>query len=476
MKSFKVIPLLITVITMYLTVPSASSEVIFTTLVSFTGTNGPYPGANPSAALVPGEDGNLYGTALNGGGANSNGTIFEVSADGSVFTNLYSFGEGNNGANPLGALIFGSDGNLYGTTYNGGVSNSGTVFQFSTNGTYTVLGLLGGTNGAHPDTALVTGPNGSLYGATRYGGPYPKTTFGGTGYGVVFQITTNGTLLTPVVFDVTNGANSAAMVPDPDGNFYGTTEWGGTLSLLPYGFGTIYRFNPDGTFTNLYKFSSGDDGGFPVAALVRGNDGNFYGTTENGGTNQLGTVFSITPAGQFKSLYSFMSSSAGAYPDGALVQASDGNLYGTTYIGGDNQFGTIFEITTNGNLTRLVSFTGTGGPSPGANPQSGLVQGPDGNFYGTTSLGGANGLGTIFRLSVPLPPVIEAITLTNDTIVLTWSAVAGQTYQVLYSDDLTSTNWLFVTKPTVATSGIMTATDYDDVAAFTQRYYRVVLE
>jgi len=474
MKPFKVLPLVMFVMVMCLAVSSVRGGIMFTTLVSFTGTNGPYPGANPSARLVLGADGNFYGTAPNGG-ANSNGTIFEVSPDGSFFTNIYNFSGGTNGANPSGALILGGDGNFYGTTYNGGVNNCGTVFQFATNGTCTMLGLLGGTNGAHPDTALIRGPDGSLYGTTKFGGPYPKTTFGGTGYGVIFQITTNGTLSNPVVFDSTNGANSAALALGHDGNFYGTTEWGGSISQLPLGFGTIFRLNPDGTFTNLYKFSGGDDGGFPVASLVQGNDGNFYGTTENGGSNQLGTVFLITPEGQFKSLCSFTSSSVGGYPEGALVQGGDGNFYGTTYIGGDNQVGTIFEITADGHLTPLISFTGTSGPSPGANPQGALVQGTDGNFYGTTSLGGANGLGTIFRLSVPMPAVL-AITLTNGAATLTWSAVAGQIYQLQYSDDLTRTSWPFLTKPSVATNGVMTATDFDDIASFAQRFYRVVLE
>src|SRR5208282_5784571 len=200
-----------------------------------------------------------------------------------------------------------------------------------------------------------------------------------------------------------------------DGNFYGTTAWGGSVGQLPLGYGTILRLSPDGTFTNLYKFSGGNDGGFPYANLVEGNDGNFYGTTTSGGTNQIGTVFSISPGGQFNALYSFMNSSVGSYPYCGLVQGSDGNFYGTTYLGGANQLGTIFEMTSSGNLTPLISFSGRTAPPLGAYPQGALVQGPDGNFYGTTSLGGTNALGTIFRLSVPMPAVFKAITLTNGT-------------------------------------------------------------
>jgi uncharacterized repeat protein (TIGR03803 family) len=264
------------------------------------------------------------------------------------------------------------------------------------------------------------------------------------------------------------------LVQGNDGNFYGTTAWGGTLSPLPLGFGTIFRLNPDGTFTNLYKFTGGSDGGFPYASLAQGNDGNFYGTTYNGGSKQIGTVFSITPEGQFDPIYSFPSSSVGGYPYGALVQGGDGNFYGTTYIGGDNQLGTIFQITTNGNLTPLISFTGTSGLAPGANPQGALVQGTDGNFYGTTTQGGANGLGTIFRLSVPMPVVFKTITLTNGTATLTWSAVAGQTYQMQYATNLTQTIWNMLTKAIVASNGTMTTTDFN-AAISPQRFYRVLL-
>ena len=451
---------------------------MLTTLVSFTGTNGAYPGANPYCGLTLGADGNFYSTTFQGG-LNNLGTIFRLTPDG-AFTSLLSF-NGTNGAAPYAALVRGADGNFYGTTFTGGVSNWGTIFLITTNGALTNLFSFTGTNnpyqGANPGAALVQASDGSFYGTADYGG-LTNASYGGHGYGAVFQFTTNGTVTVPAVFDNTNGAHpSGGLALGKDGNFYGTTTFGGSgiRGTFP-GYGTVFKMAPDGTLTNIYSFTGFNDGGFPYASLVEGNDGNFYGTTYNGGTNQLGTVFSITPGGQFKALYSFMSSSVGGYPYGSLVQGSDGNLYGTTSIGGGNQFGTIFEITTNGNLTRLISFSGTSGPSLGANPLGALVQGTDGNFYGTTSLGGANGLGTIFRLSVPMPAVFKAITLSNGTATLTWSAVAGQTYQVQYSDDLTRTNWSFLTKPSVATSGVMTATDFDGIASFAQRFYRVVLE
>ena len=442
--------------------------ITFTNLISFSGTNG----ANPVAGLVEGKDGNFYGAAPNGG-ANSNGTIFGISADGSFFTNLYNFSGGTNGAAPVGALILGTDGNFYGTTFSGGVSNWGTVFRISTNGVYTQLAQLAGTNGANPDVALLQGADGSFYGATKYGGPFPNTTQGGAGYGTIFQVTTNGTLSTPVLFNSTNGANAAALVRGNDGNFYGTTAWGGNIGSFHLGFGTIFRLDPDGTFTNLYKFSGGNDGGFPYANLVQGNDGNFYGTTYNGGTNSLGNVFQITPGGQFNVLYSFTGGSDGGFPYAGLVQGSDGNLYGTSYLGGTYGFGTVFEITTGGNLTPLLSFTGAGGLYPGAHPQAPLVQGTDGNFYGVTYGGGAYNDGTVFRLSLPLPPVFKSVANTAGTVTLVWSSVAGQSYQLEYTTNLAQPTWIGVGIGGVATNGTMTA--FDSPGPDPQRFYRVVL-
>ncbi len=447
-------------------------SITFTSLLSFNGTNG----ANPVAGLVQGRDGNLYGTAPNGG-PGSNGTVFAISPDGSFFTNFYNFTGGTNGAGPIGGLTVGADGNFYGTTYGGGASNVGTVFEITTNGAFSQLAWLSGTNGANPDVALVQAADGSFYGGTKYGGPYPNTTSGGTGYGSIFRVTTNGPLTTPVLFAGTNGANPTALVLANDGNFYGVTTWGGNNTPVPFGVGTLFRLSPDGTFTNLYKFTGFNDGGFPQAGLVQANNGILYGTTQSGGSNSIGTVFQMTPGGQFQSLYSFPASSLGSYPYAALIQASDGNLYGTTYLGGsavDNQRGTVFQVTPAGNLTPLIFFTGTNGAYPGASPQSSLVQGRDGNFYGTTVNGGVYAKGTVFRLSLPLAPAFQSIAKSAGMVTLVWNSVASQTYQLEYATNLALGGWNNVGSAVAATNGIMAGSD--PAATDPQRFYRVMVQ
>ncbi|HLX95403.1 MAG TPA: choice-of-anchor tandem repeat GloVer-containing protein [Verrucomicrobiae bacterium] len=469
MKPFQKFLLLAGILSVWLVVPGAYGGITFTTLISFNNTNG----ATPVANLVPGPNGNFFGTAPNGG-AYSSGTIFEISPDGSFFTNFYNFSGGSNGAAPAGALVLGTDGNYYGTTYSGGMSNWGTIFQISTNGAFNQLGLLSGTNGAHPNVALVQAADGSFYGTTKYGGPYPNTTSGGTGYGVIFRITTNGAISTPVLLAGTNGAYATALARGSDGNFYGTTAWGGNTSLVPWGVGTIFKLSPDGTFTNLYKFTGGNDGGFAYANLVQGSDGNFYGAAFSGGAHSGGSLFRITPDGTFTNLYSFTDGSDGGSPYSALVQGSDGNFYGTTYSYGSRGVGTIFQMTTNGNVTPLISFTGTSGSYLGANEQGSLVQGPDGNFYGTTPNGGIYNDGTVFRLSLPLPPVFKSAVNNTGMVTLVWSSVASQSYQLQYTTNLALPVWTNVGGSVPATNGTMTASDSPGTDP--QRFYRVMLQ
>jgi len=217
-------------------------------------------------------------------------------------------------------------------------------------------------------------------------------------------------------------------------------------------------------------FTGGADGGFIYAGLVQGRDGYLYGAAFSGGSANFGTLFKVSTNGAYVPLHTFIGSESGS-PYGGLIEGSDANLYGTTY-GAYAGHGSVFRVTPSGAFTNLVLFGGANGRVPVGR----LLQAADGNFYGTTSLGGVSDLGTVFKLSVPLPPVIKALTLTNGSVTITWSAVAGQTYLAQYSDDLTQTNWTSFIKSTVADGGVMSATDAEAFTYSARRYYRVVLQ
>jgi len=325
---------------------------VLTTLVSFGGTNG----SCPHAGLLPGSDGNFYGTTYGGGGS-GNGTVFQMTPAGAL-TTLVSF-NGTNGSYPVAGLVQGSDGNFYGTTILGGASNRGTVFQMTPAGALTTLFSFSGNNGSSPFAALVQGTNGNFYGTTAGGDGYWIGATAGYTFGTVFETTPAGGLTTLLVFTGANGVNGvipeAGLVLGTNGFFYGTTAYGGSVSLNGgYGFGTVFKMTPAGGLTRLVSFN-GTNGSYPCAGLVQGSDGNFYGTTDGGGLGGGGTVFQMTPAGVLTTLVSF-NGADGDSPQAPLVQGSDGNLYGTTEYGGANGLGTVFQVTTNGTLTTLVSF------------------------------------------------------------------------------------------------------------------------
>jgi len=450
--------LIVGMVAVWLILPRVEAGVTLVSLVSFNQTNGDFP----SAGLVQAQDGNFYGTTAFGG-SGSYGTVFQMTPSG-TFTNLISF-NGTNGALPRAGLVQGTDGNFYGTTYNGGTNGYGTIFQLATNGTLTTLVTFAIGTGGHPIAGLIQGQDGNFYGTTSFGG----TNIGGT----AFQVMTNGALTTLVSFNVSgNGGNSpyAGLVQANDGSLYGTTELGGTN-----GYGTIFKLTTNGTFTSLYSFTGTNDGANPYAGLVQGSDGNFYGTTSSGGTNGYGTVFEFATNGTLTTLVSFGNTN-GADPQAGLVQASDGNFYGTTSAGGAYTnlsglgYGTIFKLATNGTLTTLVSFNGTNG----ASPQAGLVQGVDGNFYGTTAQGGTNGYGTVFQLSAIVPPPrFQTVTKVGTTLTLTWSATVGQSYQMLYKTNLNQPTWNNLNNSLTATNPIMTT--FDAIGPDRQRFYRILL-
>lgn len=243
------------------------------------------------------------------------------------------------------------------------------------------------TNGSHP-AALTLGVDGNFYGTTQYGGSYGTNIFHdyGYGYGTVFKVTPSGTFTTLVNFDLTNGANpAAALTLGTDAIFYGTTTTGGSN-----GYGTVFKVTTNGTFTTLVDFNLTNGAG-PATPLILGGDGNFYGTA-GGGTSGQGLVFRMTTNGTLSTVVNFHVRAGYGYISSALALGSDDNFYGTAYSGG-GEYGTVSEVTVNGTLTTLVHFNGfNDGPGD-------LTLGRDGNLYGTTYLGGSADGGTVFRVT-----------------------------------------------------------------------------
>ena len=373
-------------------------------LYSFSGADG----GGSAAALVQGADGGFYGTTAYGG-SNLFGTAFRMTTNG-ILTRLADFNYAN-GAYPYAGLVQGTDGNFYGTTEAGGTSGYGTVFRMTTNGTLTTLVSFNYSgNGGYPYAGLIESADGNFYGTTAYGG----LNYDGT----VFRMTTNGILTTLVSFNNTNGADPlAGLVQGTDGNFYGTTEAGGTS-----GYGTVFRMTTNGTLTTLVSFNYSGNGGYPYSGLVQGTDGSFYGTTGAGGTSGYGTVFRMTTNGTLTTLVSFNYSGNGGYPHAGLIQGSDGNFFGTTEAGGTSGRGTVFRLSSDGaSLTNIFSFT----TANGSIPQAALALDAGGNLYGTTTYGGNgydgyadSGNGTVFRVAGAIltgPPVILTQPLPQST-------------------------------------------------------------
>jgi uncharacterized repeat protein (TIGR03803 family) len=351
----------------------------FSLLYTFAGLS--VDGSGPYHTLIQGSDGDFYGTTLAGGAGNA-GTIFKVAPDGTEVL-FYSFS-----ALPYAGLVQGSDGNIYGTTASGGSAGHGTVFKIAPSGMETVVYSFP-AGSSDPYTGLIQGSEGNFYGTTGAGGASDD--------GTVFKITPSGTETVLHTFPKVGSDGQtpyAGLIQGSDGNFYGTTYFGGG-----HGLGTVFKVTPSGTETILYSFAGGSDGANPYAGVIQGSDGNFYGTTYTGGAGGVGTVFKLTPGGTETVLYSFAGgSSDGANPEAGLTQAGDGNLYGATYLGGAAGFGTVFMITPSG--TESIMHTFAGGSSDGANPSANLVLGSDGNLYGSTYAGGTAGVGTFFKIAL----------------------------------------------------------------------------
>jgi uncharacterized repeat protein (TIGR03803 family) len=421
----------------------------FTTLHSFDGTDGRLS----FAGLVQATSGNLYGTTYYGGAKNS-GEVFEISPGGTL-TTLYSLCSKSgctDGEYTYATPVQGTDGSFYGATYLGGSKELGTVFKVTPSGASTTLHTFAGPDGSQPLAGLVQGSDGNFYGTTNMGGS--------EGSGVIFKITPSGAFTTLHSFcsqsGCTDGGNPfAGLIQGIDGNVYGTTFGGGSAK----GFGTVFKITPSGTLTTLHRFctkSGCPDGKFPQTGVVQASNGNFYGTTISGGAYGDGTIFEITTSGKLTTLYSVCSQSGcpdGNYLIAGLIQATDRNLYGIMGVGGANGAGTIFKITLSGTLTTLYNFCSQSRSClDGQYPGGGLVQATDGNLYGTTDDGGANGYGTVFSLSVGLGGFVETQPA---------SAKVGATVKILGTNLTGATNVTFNGKAatfTVVSSSEITTT------------------
>jgi uncharacterized repeat protein (TIGR03803 family) len=376
----------------------------FESLKSFDNTHG----ALPWATLVQGDDGNFYGTTQNGGNTACDlgcGTIFEITSIGKVTT--FNF-DGTNGSQPFAGLVQAANGDFYGVTTTGGAYDLGTVFKFTPKGGLTTLYSFSANTGYGPQGGLVLASDGNFYGTASSGGPAAGQC--DPGCGTIFKITPKGEYTTLHNFNgIPDGGNPlATMLQAPNGKLYGTASDLGNAGS----YGTVFTITTDGEFTVVHQFND-TDGAYPFGGLILGADGNFYGQTDLGGASQngaFGTVYKMTPSGKVTRLHSFEQTD-GDNPVSNLVQGTDGNFYGTASYGGKYpNFGTVFKITPSGTFTTLHNFDST----DGSYPYAGLIQATNGKFYGATYAGGSStecpyGCGTVFSLSVGLGPFVETL-------------------------------------------------------------------
>ena len=321
-------------------------------------------------------------------------------AQSATVESLYSLNASTDGSTPYSNTVQGPDGNFYGTNARDGVNANGTIFRVSPIGVYTVLyAFQGGVGGEGPETGLYLASDGNFYGTS--GG-------GANGFGMVYRISSGGVFTS--LYSFTGGTDGAApyggVIEGSDGNFYGTTASGGAVNAAGFtGYGTIFKMTPDGVLTTIYIFSGGDaDGAAPYAGLVEGSDGLLYGTGNNdevGDTSyEVGNVFKISKTGVFTNLYHFEGGNDGGNPDGGLVEGPDGSFYGSThnyglYANDDDETGqgVLYKITPAGKFTTLYEFTGQ---ADSGRPEGTLAFGSDGNLYGTTT---NSPQGTLFQLT-----------------------------------------------------------------------------
>jgi uncharacterized repeat protein (TIGR03803 family) len=374
-----------------------------TVIYSFTGAA---DGNNPFGGLVRDVVGNLYGTTLFGGTAGA-GVVFKLDPSGAE-TVLHAFTGGPDGAVPVGGLTLDSADNLYGTANSGGDSSAcggsgcGVVFKLDKSGNETALyTFTGGTDGANPFGSLALDSGGNVYGATNAGGDLSAC--GGSGCGVVFKLDKSGN--ETALYAFTGGVDGSTpyngVVRDESGNLYGTASVGGDLSTCGgAGCGLVFKVSKSGKQTVLHTFEAGADGSGPFAGVILDEAENLYGTTQGGGPVNFGVVYTLDRTGKETMVYPFPSSLAGSTPYAGVIRGDDGDLYGTTFDGGADDVGVVYRLESSGDENLLYTFTGG---ADGGFPDS-VIRDEAGNLYGTAESGGdlsgcnGRGCGVVYKL------------------------------------------------------------------------------
>ncbi len=360
-------------------------------LYNFGSNPGDPTGPRYSGTIAQSPGGNLYSTA-DDHWTDGLGTAFKMSVNGTL-TVLHRFG-GIGGQAPTGGLVFATDQRFHGTTEFGGLNGHGTIFRIAPDGKVrTLYSFTGGADGSTPEAAPIQSVAGHYYG----------TTYGGNGnFGSVYKMTTVDEFILLHTFVGTDGANPLApLIQGSDYGFYGTTQTGGTHDA-----GTIFRISSQGYFKVLYNFDW-THGGYPYSPLIQASDGNFYGVTARGGPSGWGVLFKMTPSHTLTVLHTFDAGHDGGNQVGGLVEATDGNLYGTNNIGGANGWGVLFRITKAGAFAVLHDFDW----NSGASPQTTLVQHTNGKFYADTAVGGTATQGVFYRFDLGLPPFVTFLSV-----------------------------------------------------------------
>jgi len=344
---------------------------------------GPADGSSPQGGLIRDKAGSVYGAT--GGGVENAGVVFKLDAAGHEKL-LHTF-SGADGRSPYGDLVRDSQGSLYGTTYSGGAANAGVVYKLDSVGDLTVLyNFTGGLDGGGPQAGVARDPAGNLYGTTSYGGS--------GSVGVVYKLDTDGHETVLHNFSALGGPTGAGVVLDSAGNLYGTILHGSNGNTSQY-YGQVYKLDPTGFETVLYNFTGGTDGAFPNSGVILDSDGNLYGTALSGGTAGWGVVYRVDKSGQEKVLYNFQNETDGANPQAGVIRSDSGKIYGTTSFGNAGFYGVVFELDNGGNFTVLYNFTDG---ADGGGPLAGVIRDSAGNLYGTTYGGGNQGAGVVFKL------------------------------------------------------------------------------